>query len=148
MDSKNTFIVKDYIVDRKRIGKGSFSTIYKCYHNQTNKVYALKEIVIDRKKNVNVKREFEIMRKLNHKHIVKIHDVIVDTQLNNIYFIMDYYENGDLSSFLNKSPLKEKFARKYMKQLSEGLHYLLENNIIHRDLKPSNIRPFNILFDI
>lgn len=139
MDSKNTFIVKDYIVDRKRIGKGSFSTIYKCYHNQTNKVYALKEIVIDRKKNVNVKREFEIMRKLNHKHIVKIHDVIVDTQLNNIYFIMDYYENGDLSSFLNKSPLKEKFARKYMKQLSEGLYYLLENNIIHRDLKPQNI---------
>ena len=30
MDSKNTFIVKNYIVNRKRIGKGSFSTIYKC----------------------------------------------------------------------------------------------------------------------
>ena len=139
MDSKNTFIVKDYIVDRRRIGKGSFSTIYKCYQKQTKKEFALKEIVIDRKKNVNVKREFEIMRKLNHKNIVKIHDVIVDTQLNNIYFIMDYYENGDLSSFLNKTPLKEKFARKYMKQLSEGLRYLLDNNIIHRDLKPQNI---------
>ena len=79
------------------------------------------------------------MRKLNHRYIVKIHDVILDTQLNNIYFVMDYYENGDLAKFLNKKPLKEKFARKYIKQLSEGLKYLLENKIVHRDLKPQNI---------
>ena len=138
----STFNIKDYIVDRKRIGKGSFSTIYKCRHNITNKIYALKEITIDKNKNkkkLSIKREFEIMRKLNHNNIVKIHDVIIDTQLNNIYFIMDYYENGDLSYFLNKQPLKEKFTRKYMKQLSNGLKYLLDNNILHRDLKPQNI---------
>ena len=52
---------------------------------------------------------------------------------------MDYYEYGDLSHFLNKKPLKEKFCRKYMKQLSNGLNYLLDNNILHRDLKPQNI---------
>jgi serine/threonine protein kinase len=141
-DFNTTFNIKDYIVDRKRIGKGSFSTIYKCRHNITNKIYALKEITIDKNKNkkkLSIKREFEIMRKLNHNNIVKIHDVIIDTQLNNIYFIMDYYENGDLSYFLNKQPLKEKFTRKYMKQLSNGLKYLLDNNILHRDLKPQNI---------
>jgi serine/threonine protein kinase len=139
-DFNTTFNIKDYIVDRKRIGKGSFSTIYKCRHNITNKIYALKEITIDKNKNkISIKREFEIMRKLNHNNIVKIHDVIIDTQLNNIYFIMDYYENGDLSYFLNKKPLKEKFTRKYMKQLSNGLKYLLDNNILHRDLKPQNI---------
>ena len=44
---------------------------------------------------------------------------------------MDYYKSGDLSQFLNKKALKEKFCRKYMKQLSEGLHYLLNNNILH-----------------
>jgi serine/threonine protein kinase len=138
----STFNIKEYIVDKKRIGKGSFSTIYKCRHNLTNKQYALKEITIDKNKNknkMNIKREFEIMRKLNHENIVKIHDVIIDTRLNNIYFIMDYYEYGDLSQFLNKKPLKEKFTRKYMKQLSNGLKYLLDNNILHRDLKPQNI---------
>ena len=137
-----TFNIKDYVVDRRRIGKGSFSTIYKCKHNITNKTFALKEIIIDKNKNKNklsIKREFEIMRKLNHENIVKIHDVIIDTQLNNIYFIMDYYEYGDLSNFLKKQPLKEKFTRKYMKQLSNGLKYLLDNNILHRDLKPQNI---------
>jgi serine/threonine protein kinase len=138
----STFNIKDYVVDRRRIGKGSFSTIYKCSHNVTDKTFALKEITIDKNKNknkLNIKREFEIMRKLNHENIVKIHDVIIDTQLNNIYFIMDYYEYGDLSNFLKKQPLKEKFTRKYMKQLSNGLKYLLDNNILHRDLKPQNI---------
>lgn len=135
-----TFNIKAYVVDRRRIGKGSFSTIYKCRHNVTDKTYALKEITIDKNKNkLSIKREFEIMRKLNHENIVKIHDVIIDTQLNNIYFIMDYYEYGDLSNFLKKQPLKEKFTRKYMKQLSKGLKYLLDNNILHRDLKPQNI---------
>ena len=139
MFNESTFKIKDYIVDRKRIGKGSFSTIYKC-KNQYNKTFALKEITIDKTKNkICIKREFEIMRKLNHDNIVKIHDVIIDTQFNNIYFIMDYYEYGDLSQFLNKKPLKEKFSRKYIKQLSNGLSYLLEHNILHRDLKPQNI---------
>ena len=135
-----TFNIKEYIVDKKRIGKGSFSTIYKCRHYNSDKEYALKEITIDKNKNkLNIKREFEIMRKLNHENIVKIHDVIIDKHLNNIYFIMDYYEHGDLSKFLNKKPLKEKFTRKYIKQLSNGLSYLLDNNILHRDLKPQNI---------
>lgn len=135
-----TFNIKEYIVDKKRIGKGSFSTIYKCRHYNTDKEYALKEITIDKNKNkLNIKREFEIMRKLNHENIVKIHDLIIDKHMNNIYFIMDYYEHGDLSKFLNKKPLKEKFTRKYIKQLSNGLSYLLENKILHRDLKPQNI---------
>ena len=138
--SSQSFPLKDYIVDKKRIGKGSFSTIYRCKNIHNYKIYALKEILIEKNKNkINIKREFEIMRKLNHKNIVKIHDVIIDTHLSNIYFIMDYYEYGDLSKFLNKQPLKEKFTRKYMKQLSNGLEYLLENKILHRDLKPQNI---------
>ena len=52
---------------------------------------------------------------------------------------MDYYSRGDFSKFLRNRPLKEKYAIKYLKQLSEGLKYLLSNNIIHRDLKPQNI---------
>ena len=136
----NTFILNKYLVNKKRIGKGSFSQIYKCKNIETNKTYALKEILIEKNKNKKqIKREFDIMRRLNHKNIVKIHDVIIDTNLNNIYFIMDYYKLGDLSQFLNHKPLKEKFTRKYIKQLANGLEYLLNNNILHRDLKPQNI---------
>lgn len=136
----STFVLKEYVVNRKRIGKGSFSTIYKGYSTKTNKNYAIKEIVFDKKqKKLNIKREFSLLKKLNHPNIIKLHDVIIDTNLNNIYFIIDYFPKGDLAQFLKKRALKEKYCKKYLKQLSCGLEYLLSKNILHRDLKPQNI---------
>ena len=136
----STFVLKEYVVNRKRIGKGSFSTIYKGYSTKTNKHYAIKEIVFDKKqKKTNIKREFSLLKKLNHPNIIKLHDVIIDTNYNNIYFIIDYYPKGDLAQFLKHRPLKEKYCKKYLKQLACGLKYLLSNNILHRDLKPQNI---------
>ena len=135
-----TFKLNDYIVYKKHIGKGSFSTIYKCYHKLTKLEYALKEIIIEKDKNKkNIKRELNLMKKLNHPNIIKLHDVIIDSSLNYIYFIMEYHKKGDLSKFLNGRALKEKYCKKYLRQLSNGLEYLLINNILHRDLKPQNI---------
>ena len=86
-----------------------------------------------------IKREFSLLKRLNHPNIIKLHDVIIDTNFNNIYFIIDYYSKGDLASFLKRRPLKEKYCKKYLKQLACGLEYLHSNNILHRDLKPQNI---------
>ena len=136
----STFIVNEYIINRKRIGKGSFSTIYKGYSTKNNQVYAIKEIVVDKKQNKSlVKRELSVLKTLDHPSIVKLHDVIIDTNYNNIYFVLDYYPKGDFAKFLDNKPLKEKFCRKYLKQLSQGLEYLLSKDILHRDLKPQNI---------
>ena len=140
MSNTSTFIVNEYIINRKRIGKGSFSTIYKGYSTKNNKVYAIKEITIDKKQTKsNVKRELNVLKTLDNPYIIKLYDVIIDTNYNNIYFILDYYPKGDLSKFLNHKPLKEKYCRKYMKQLAQGLEYLLNKDILHRDLKPQNI---------
>ena len=148
MSNSSTFIVNEYIINRKRIGKGSFSTIYKGYSTKNNKIYAIKEITIDKKQSKsNVKRELNVLKTLDNTYIVKLHDVIIDTNYNNIYFILDYYPKGDFAKFLNHKPLKEKYCRKYMKQLSQGLEYLLNKDILHRDLKPQNIlltNEFNI----
>ena len=136
----STFIIKDYVVNRKLIGKGSFSTIYKAFNTNNNNEYAIKEIIIDKKSiKSTVKREFIVLKKLNHPNIVKLHDLIVDTNYNNIYFVFDYFKNGDLAKFLDNKPLKEKYCKKYSKQLADGLQYLIKNDILHRDLKPQNI---------
>jgi len=135
------FELEDYKVDKKRIGKGSFSTIYKAKNIYDNSTYAIKEISVENIKSIkkNIKREFVLMKNLNHPNIINLYNVIFDAKYNNIYLVLDYHKNGDLSKFLNKRPLKEIYAQKYLKQLASGLEYLLENNIIHRDLKPQNI---------
>ena len=136
-----TFIIGNYVVDRKRIGRGSFSKIYKGIHKDTRQIVAVKKIELDniKKLNSNIEREINVMKKLSHPNIVKLYDVVYDYNNNNIYLIIEYCSKGDFNKFLNKRPLKEKYARKYMRQLADGLKYLLENNIMHRDLKPHNI---------
>lgn len=136
-----TFRVGNYVVYRKRIGKGSFSTIYKGYHKHSKEIVAVKEISLEtlNKYEAALKRETEIMKKLNHPNIVKLYESIIDEKTENVYLIMEYFDRGDFSKFLKKRPLREKYAIKYLKQITEGLKYLLENKIIHRDLKPQNI---------
>lgn len=129
-----------YTITKNQIGRGAFSTIYKGYDNNGN-VFAIKEVSIAGKKKVeeNVKKELNILKRLNHNNIVQIHDYFFDNQNKIIYIIMDYYKNGDFSNFIKGKVLKEIFAKKYMSQLKNGLKYLYENNIMHRDLKPHNI---------
>ena len=140
-NSTATFEVQNYVIYKKRIGKGAFSTVYKGYNKITKLQVAIKEITLDtlNKHKKMFKRETDIMMKLKHPNIITLYDTIIDENTENVYLIMDYYSRGDFSNFLRKRPLKEKYAVKYLKQLSEGLKYLLSNNIIHRDLKPQNI---------
>ena len=72
----SSFIIKDYIIDRKRIGNGSFSNIYKAKNKLNNNYYAIKEIYLDKKENrSNIKREFNVMKRLNHPNIINLYDL-------------------------------------------------------------------------
>ena len=137
----NVFHVGDYILDKKKIGRGSFSKIYKGWHKETDQVVAVKRIEVDDIKKVskNIKREIKVMKQLKHPNIVELYDVIYDYKEGFIYLVMEYCAKGDFNAFLGKRPLKEKYAKRYFRQLRDGLQYLLKNNVMHRDLKPHNI---------
>jgi len=135
-----TYTVKDYHIFHKKIGSGAFSTIHKAYKKDSPQTYAVKKISYNSNiNNNNYKKEFTLLRKLNHKNIIKLHDIIIDTNSEYIYLILDYYKNGDLANFLKNRSLKEKFTKNYMFQLRDGLKYLIDHSVIHRDLKPQNI---------
>tara|TARA_B110000914_G_scaffold225104_1_gene244858 strand:+ start:442 stop:1764 length:1323 start_codon:yes stop_codon:yes gene_type:complete len=131
--------LQNYRICEKRIGKGSFSTIHKCFDSNNN-VFALKKIDIDRLKDKNVvKNEFNIMRKLSHINIIKVFDLIVDEKQNNVYIFLEYFEYGDLGKYLSGNTLEEKHVNNFSIQIKNGLQYLYKQNIIHRDIKPQNI---------
>lgn len=127
----------------KLLGKGAYSNVYLGYQvDKDNMKVAIKIIntsELHYKVFERLDEELKIMRwikKNPHPNIIKCLDVTHND--NFVYIIMEYCENGILSTILKK-PMKEKYANYYFKQLISGLQYLKDNKIIHRDIKPSNI---------
>ncbi|OAX32115.1 Pkinase-domain-containing protein [Rhizopogon vinicolor AM-OR11-026] len=147
------------------IGKGSFATVYKGYHEDTHHQVAIKVVrrdILTAKLLDNLQSEIEILKSLSHRHITKLIDIVRAER--NIYLIMEYCAGGDLTNYIKKrgrvegleyapSPgaalqyyphprtggLDEIVVRSFLRQLARALKFLRQRNLIHRDIKPQNL---------
>ena len=131
--------IGDYIYHNDFIGKGSFSKVYIGYKkNNKGKKYAIKKIYKkpDSKYIYYIEKEIEIMNKLDHKNIIKLYETINTDKY--IFLILELCD-CDLHSFMNKNDLNEDEIKFIIRQITDALKYIMDNNIVHRDLKPHNI---------
>ncbi|KDR76950.1 hypothetical protein GALMADRAFT_246094 [Galerina marginata CBS 339.88] len=147
------------------IGKGSFATVYKGYHEETRHIVAIKAVKRDNlstKLFENLQSEIQILKSLSHRHITKLIDIVRAEK--HIYLIMEYCAGGDLTNYIKKrgrvegleyipSPgaalqyyphprtggLDEIAVRSFLRQLARALKFLRHRNLIHRDIKPQNL---------
>ena len=87
-----------------------------------------------------IKKEIEIMYRLNHPHIIKLYSHFEDDE--DFCLIMEYASRGQLYSFIKKQKqLNQISAKQYIKEIISAVKYLhsLDPPIIHRDIKPENI---------
>ncbi len=137
--NKKNIQLGKYKLIRKKIGKGSFSKIYKAVDKNETEV----AVKIIKKKNIKneklIQREISVLQSLHHQNVISLLDVF--TTNNNYYLVFEYCENGDLKNYIyNENPtMNEIQILHIMKQIKNGLEYLYKQNIIHRDLKPQNI---------
>ena len=138
--TKSSLLIMDRYRLIKKIGKGSFSSVYQGLDTLENKFVAIKKIKCSNLKPKIIKyfeNEIEIMKRCYHPNIITLYESVRIHQ--RIYLIMEFCEKGDLSCILRKKKQPEETVRKYMKHLFLGLRYLEKKGIIHRDLKPQNI---------
>lgn len=123
------------------LGSGGMSKVYLAEQTSLNR-----KVVIKRLNNTDsmerLKREGEILARLNHQNIVGVYDYL--TVGSESYLIEEFVDGVTLNEILDKykkcnQSIDQSTIMAIMKQLIIGLDIAHQNKVIHRDLKPENV---------
>ena len=82
-------------------------------------------------------REAQALARLNHPHIVTVHDFGEAGGL--YYFLMEFVDGVNLRQMIAGGKLEPHEALAIVPQICEALQYAHDEGIVHRDIKPENI---------
>lgn len=128
---------EDVVVD-KRIGSGSFGTVYKGYWHGAVAVKKLNVTYPTPSQLQAFKNEVAILRKTRHNNILLFMGCISQPY---IAIVTQWCDGSTLSSKLYVDEIKFELIQlvEIARQTAQGMDYLHARNIIHRDLKSNNI---------
>ena len=124
------------------IGRGGFGKVWKVRLKKANEFFALKEMskvkIIDRRSEVSIMSERNLLATMHHSFIVNMHFAFQD--FYNLYLVMDLLTGGDLRYHIaHKRTFTETQTKFIIANMLLALEYIHNKNIIHRDIKPENL---------
>ncbi|KAG8136471.1 hypothetical protein E2320_005052 [Naja naja] len=129
-----------YDIERT-LGKGNFAVVKLARHRVTKTQVAIKIIDKTRLDSSNLEkiyREVQIMKLLNHPHIIKLYQVMETKDM--LYIVTEFAKNGEMFDHLTtRGHLNEHEARKKFWQILSAVEYCHSHHIVHRDLKTENL---------
>ncbi|KAL3670030.1 hypothetical protein V7S43_005400 [Phytophthora oleae] len=145
---KNGQVVVNKYVIKGDLGRGTFGRVKLCESQEDGQMYAVKimhKTFVQRMAGKEdqlydvLRREVAIMKKLNHRNVVRLVEVIDDPNSQKMYLVQEYVQHSLMEEVTQARRLAEPIARQYMRDLLTGLQYLHFHKVIHRDIKPENI---------
>ncbi|GBM57228.1 Cyclin-dependent kinase 11B [Araneus ventricosus] len=126
-----------------RIEEGTYGVVYRARDKRTDEIVALKRLKMEKEKEgfpITSLREINTLLKAQHPNIVTVREIVVGSNMDKIYIVMDYVEH-DLKSLMEtmKQPFLVGEVKTLMLQLLCAVAHLHDNWILHRDLKTSNL---------
>eukprot|EP00288_Rhodomonas_lens_P016868 CAMPEP_0177709994 /NCGR_PEP_ID=MMETSP0484_2-20121128/11097_1 /TAXON_ID=354590 /ORGANISM="Rhodomonas lens, Strain RHODO" /LENGTH=414 /DNA_ID=CAMNT_0019221643 /DNA_START=357 /DNA_END=1598 /DNA_ORIENTATION=- len=106
----------------------------------------------------NLKREIKCLKKVKHKNVIQLYDVIDEDELDKVYLVFELANlfslqdlidmqkqatrklSGPEGSQQNPEAIPYAYARNIFLQLVHGLQACHSKGVVHRDIKPSNLQ--------
>ena len=123
------------------IGRGGMGTVHRARQRSLDREVAIKLLSPDLASTPGFAERFErearALAKLNHPHIVTVHDF--GCVQGHFFLVMEYVTGVSLRQLLQQRQLSQAEALALVPQLCEALQYAHEHGVVHRDIKPENI---------
>lgn len=126
----------------EELGTGGMGSVYRAIDKKLNEEVAIKflkkEIAADRKITERFANELKLARRIIHKNIARMYE-LMDYE-GTSFITMEFVPGENLKSFIKRiGKLPEGKALAITRQVCEGLREAHHLGVTHRDLKPQNI---------
>ncbi|WP_030683790.1 serine/threonine-protein kinase [Streptomyces sp. NRRL B-1347] len=132
----------------ERLGSGGMGTVWRARDTVLHREVALKEVrppgpeptgeasAVLRER---VLREARALARLNHPHVVTIHQIIDTDAGPHPWLVMELLSGRTLQDLLEERTLSPRDAARLGRQLLTALRFAHAAGVLHRDIKPANI---------
>ncbi len=127
---------------KQEIGRGAMGRVMLVEDDMVDESLILKfmlpELTIDQQSAERFKREVKYSRKVSHRNVIRVHDILMKDGVCAIS--MEYFDSRGLEAVLKDIKCFDtRDGLKILYQIASGMAAAHEEGVIHRDLKPSNI---------
>jgi serine/threonine protein kinase/Flp pilus assembly protein TadD len=140
LDRLRSSLADRYAVDRE-IGRGGMATVFLARDLKHDRRVALKVLHPELAASLGPERflrEIRVAARLNHPHIVPLHDSGQAGDL--LYYVMPYVEGESLRHRLTRErQLPVDDALQIARNVGAALDYAHRQGVVHRDIKPENV---------
>ncbi|CAB1324595.1 unnamed protein product [Coregonus sp. 'balchen'] len=120
------------------INRGRFSVVTQCQDSQSQQLFAAKITPYRPEKRELVLREYQLLKRLNHPHLVQLHTAYITPHY--LVLIQELCAGRELLHNLAKRDLyAELHVAELLAQILSAVDYLHGRRVVHLDLKSDNM---------